>query len=90
MITWDAAKRRANLRKHGLDFSDAEEVFAGRTVTFEDDRRAYGEQRFITLGLLRATPVSMAHTERSGDIHLISMRKATRREREIYFEDLAN
>jgi uncharacterized DUF497 family protein len=50
MVAWDEAKRKANLRKHGFDFADAEAVFVGRTVTFEDDRRAYGEQRFVTLG----------------------------------------
>ena len=45
MITWDEEKRRANLRKHGFDFVDAEEVFDGRTYTYEDDRLAYREQR---------------------------------------------
>src|SRR5438132_14159358 len=53
--TWDEAKRRTNLRKHGLDFVDAPTVFIGPTFTFEDDRFAYGEQRFITLGLLRGS-----------------------------------
>ena len=90
MVTWDAAKRVANLRKHGLDFVDSEEVFDGVTYTYEDDRLAYGEQRFVTLGLLREVVVSIVHTEEGGDIHVISMRKATKREREIYFESIAN
>ena len=37
--TWDEAKRSDNLREHGLDFVDAEEVFAGPTFTYEDDPR---------------------------------------------------
>jgi len=52
MFTWDEAKRRANLRKHGIDFLDAERIFRGFTLTAEDSREAYGEPRFLTLGLL--------------------------------------
>lgn len=48
--TWDEAKRQSNLRKHRLDFADAEIVFDGLTLTFEDDRFDYSEQRFITIG----------------------------------------
>lgn len=49
---WDKAKNRGNFAKHGLDFEDAEQVFTGPCVTFEDSRFAYGEERLITLGLL--------------------------------------
>ena len=49
---WDKGKSRRNLAKHGLAFEDAEQVFAGPCVTFEDDRFDYGEERLITLGLL--------------------------------------
>jgi uncharacterized DUF497 family protein len=52
MFLWDEAKRRANLRKHGIDFVDAERIFGGFTLTAEDVREAYGERRFLTLGLL--------------------------------------
>ena len=44
----------------------------------------------MTLGLLRDVVVSVVHTEDGDDIHVISMRKATKREREIYFESIAN
>lgn len=50
-VTWDEAKRTENLRKHGLDFMDAEDLFEGYTVTLEDDRFDYGEQRFVTFGV---------------------------------------
>ncbi len=90
MITWDARKRQMNLKKHGLDFIDAEEVFEGVTYTFEDDRFHYGEQRFVTLGLLRGHVLSLVHTEEGDHIHMISMRKATRREQEIYFQNIAH
>ena len=89
-ISWDEVKRRANLRKHGLDFIEAEEVFDGVTYTYEDDRLVYDEQWFVTLGLLRELVVSIVHTEEGDHIHVISMRKATTRERKIYFESIAN
>jgi uncharacterized DUF497 family protein len=87
-FAWDEAKQRANLRKHGLDFADAENVFAGVTCTIEDQRFEYGEQRFITFGVLRDTVVVMAHTESSSEIRMISMRKATRHEQIVFFQNI--
>ncbi|HZP66754.1 MAG TPA: BrnT family toxin [Rudaea sp.] len=52
LFSWNEEKRRRNLRTHGLDFADAAAAFEGVTFTFEDDRFAYGERRFVTLGLL--------------------------------------
>ncbi len=51
---WDKAKYQTNLRKHRMDFVEAEIVFLGAVFTFEDDRFEYGEDRYITLGVLRA------------------------------------
>jgi len=50
---WDEAKRVANLRKHGIDFTDVPTVFDGDILTVEGDRYIYGEQRFVTFGLLQ-------------------------------------
>lgn len=85
---WSQAKRTANLKAHGLDFVDAPRVFAGLTFTFEDDRFSYGEQRFVTLGLLAGVPVSIVHTESQHEIRVISFRKATQRETQIYFDQI--
>ena len=87
---WDEAKREANLQKHGLDFVDAEEVFAGTTITLEDRRCDYGEQRFVTFGLLERVLVAIVHTEQTGTIRLISMRKATRSEKKSYLSTISN
>jgi len=84
-FTWDAGKRLTNLKKHGLDFADAERVFSGPTQSFPDNRFAYGEMRYITVGLLGDAVVVVAHTESVGEIRIISMRKAERYERELYF-----
>lgn len=87
-FTWSERKRASNVKDHGLDFVDAPRVFEGRTFTYEDDRFAYGEQRFVTLGLLAGAPVSIVHTESEDEIRIISFRKATKREAEIYFSQI--
>jgi hypothetical protein len=88
-LVWSERKRRENLRKHGLDFIDASKVLRGATVSYEDDRTGYGEQRFVTLGLLRDLPVSLVLAYTDADTRVISFRKATRREEEIYFQSIA-
>jgi len=90
VFTWSEAKRAANLKTHGLDFVDASRVFEGATYTFEDDRFSYSEQRFVTLGLLAGVPVSIVHTENAHEIRVISFRKATKREAQIYFRAIQN
>lgn len=85
---WDETKNRRNRVKHGLAFEDAEQVFAGPCVTFEDDRFDYGELRLITLGLLAGRVVVIAHAPRGEVTRIISMRKANRREKKIYQERL--
>jgi uncharacterized DUF497 family protein len=75
--------------KHGYDFEDAPQVIeSDRTVTFEDRRFAYDEQRFITLGMLREDVVVISTAETDEEIRLISMRKAERNEQEIYYSNL--
>ncbi len=87
---WDEAKRLANLGKHGIDFVDAIAVFEGDTVTVEDDRYSYGEQRFVSFGLLQGQVVAVVHTERDDRIHIISAKKATQSEQRTYFAQLSD
>lgn len=89
-FTWSERKRAINIKQNGLDFVDASRVFEGATFTFEDDRFAYGEQRFETLGLLAGIPVSIVHTETEHEIRIISFRKATRREAKLYHDQVQN
>ena len=81
---WDDAKNRSNFVKHGLDFVDAEQVLTGPCVTFVDSRFDYGEERLIALGLLAGRVVIVAHAPRGDTTRIISMRKANRREQQIY------
>ena len=59
-------------------------VFAGATLTVEDDRQDYGEVRYITIGFLDATMVVIVWTRRNDARRIISLRRANERERRIY------
>jgi len=87
---WDEDKRQINVQKHFIDFVDAVDIFQGDTVTVEDDRFDYGEQRFITLGLLKGWVIAVTHTERGDVTRLISARKATKYEQITYFNQIAH
>ena len=81
---WDESKRQANFTRHGVDFAVAPVVFAGYTVTITDERKDYGEERYITPGRLHGRVVVVVHTQRGETILIISMRKANEREQRIY------
>jgi uncharacterized DUF497 family protein len=89
VIRFDPAKRLRTLKQRGLDFLDAETVFAGPTIEFPDRRRNYGEVRIVCAGWLRGRAVIVVYTERNGIRHIISMRKANEREQRRFFPDLS-
>ena len=87
--SFDPAKQASNLKKHRLDMADAPQVIeSGLTVTFEDRRFDYNEERFVTLGPLHGTLVVIVTAEIDDHIRIISMRKADRHEQAIYRENL--
>ncbi|TDM08657.1 MAG: hypothetical protein C4K60_04405 [Ideonella sp. MAG2] len=87
--SFDPIKQASNLKKHGLDLADAKAVLeSGQTVTFEDRRFSYGEERFVTLGPLAGVLVVVVTAETSEHIRVISMRKADRHEQKIYRQHL--
>lgn len=79
-ITCDPAKRAWTLRERGLDLRRAKEVFAGAHFTRADDRRDYGEPRFIIAGWLDSRLVVLAWTPRGVARRIISMRYCHERE----------
>ena len=87
-FSWDEAKRKANIAKHGLDFADASHVFESPMVLFEDDRQDYGEQRMIGIGLLESLVVLIVHVESETHIRIISMRKAGNNETDLYYQNI--
>ena len=87
--SYDKNKKALNLVKHGLDFDDAKRVIeSNKTVTYEDDRFGYGEQRFITIGLLQDVLVAIVTSETENEIRIISMRKAEKHEQTKYYENI--
>ena len=83
-IEFDEIKRAVTLESRGLDMGRAAEVLAGATLTVEDDRRDYGEDRYITVGFLEGSMVVLVWTPRNDAYRIISMRKANERERQLY------
>ena len=86
-FSWHEPKRQTTLKKRSLDFAQAEQVFIGPIFTFEDDRKDYGEQRWVTLGLLREKVVVIVHTESEDEIRIISMREADKDEQLLFFSN---
>jgi uncharacterized protein len=89
LITFDPAKRAKTLTERGLDFRRASEVFASVHLTRADERRDYGEPRFITAGWLDERIVLIVWTPRRRARRVISMRRANEREVETLASHLA-
>jgi len=88
---WDDTKNQINIRKHGIDFLQASIVFKDTSaVVVEDTRKNYGETRYQIIGA--ANPlgiVLVVFTERDGDIiRIISARKASKREKRLYQQNV--
>ena len=83
-ITYDPAKRAITLAERGLDFEDAPKVFAGKYFTYRDERRNYGEVRYVTAGKLDSRKVILVWTPRGDARHMISMRDAHEKEKKQY------
>lgn len=86
---WNALKAAANLKKHGVSFSEAASVvFDPFSATGEDRDHSVVETRFVTFGISSAGRLLVvAHTEGDDCIRIISARAATREERRLYEED---
>ena len=81
----DEAKNRSNIRKHGLDFADAEEMFRSVLVIGPDTREDYGEKRWIGIGTIRGRTIAVIFTEQAPEtIRIISLRRVHREERKEY------
>jgi len=90
-IVWDESKRQANLDKHGLDFVDAVQVLESPYRLDVSVIRG-GEARVQSFAYVFEVlaVLSLAHVGRGGEVRIISLRKASAEEREIYHEWLEN
>lgn len=85
---WSPSKARANLKKHGVSFEEAQSVFYDDYARqFFDDDHSEDEERFVLLGRSNQSRILIVcHCERAGGnvIRIISARKATAKERKYY------
>ena len=83
---WDENKNKKNIEKHGIDFNDAKEVFKDeKRVVSKDDRKDYGESRWLTVGKAIGSIFAVVFTIRKTAIRIISARKAHKKERDDYY-----
>lgn len=87
-VEWDEDKARSNLRKHGVSFQLAARAFydPARLDRF-DNREDYGEDRFLTIGLVSDVELVVAYTLRNNTIRIISARQADRHEQRNYWKN---
>lgn len=86
---WDEAKNRLNIRNHGIDFIDVPSMFQHPMVMFLDQRKDYGEDRWIGIGILKTILAVVVFTEPANEtIRIISARKATKHEEQIYRDEI--
>ena len=87
---WDDDKAAANLRDHRVSFEQAAFAFNDQfAVEWIDEREAYGEERFVLLGMTSGQVLTVVYTERGDRIRIISAWRATRHERDYYYRQNA-
>ena len=79
-ISYDPAKNAHNIARHGIAMERALEFDWDDALVTEDIRRDYGERRNRALGYIALRLHMLVYTPRSGRIHVISLRKANKRE----------
>jgi uncharacterized DUF497 family protein len=82
LIGYDPAKSARNLAERGLPFSLVERFDWETALIAVDDRREYGEVRYQALGLIDGRLHALVFTTRGSTVHVISLRKANRREQQ--------
>lgn len=81
---WDEAKSEWTRRHRSFDFERAAGIFAAPVHAIIDERRDYGEQRMIALGESDGEVFVVVYTDRGDVRRIISARRASRKERQIW------
>ena len=81
---WDNEKNKLNIAKHGIDFTDAKEIWQSPVVEFASNQNQHNEQRVLAIGLIQGYCITVIYTWRGTAKRLISARKARKDERENY------
>ena len=83
-ISFDPQKNERNIAQRGIPFEIVEDFEWDNALVVEDLRKDYGERRFQALGLIAGRLHALVFTPRAGLAHVISLRKANRREIKLY------
>ncbi|MGB3405176.1 MAG: BrnT family toxin [Microcoleaceae cyanobacterium] len=84
---WDQEKNISNQKKHKISFEEAAEIFRYPIYEIVDTRFQYGEERYIAIGCnSQVIIVTVVYTERENRIRIISARRASKQEKELYYE----
>jgi uncharacterized protein len=88
VYAWDEAKRKSNLKKHGLDFRDAYLVYENpQKCTYDASREDEYRLMDVALATVKGKLLTLVYVERGEDIRIISFRNASREERKQYEKD---
>jgi len=83
---WDDKKNAANIRKHGISFERAIAIFKGFVLTKWEKHSNVSEDQEISIGIIEGERVIVViHADRGDRIRIISARRATKKERRIYY-----
>ena len=83
-LTFDPAKNARNIQERGLPFSMVENFDWQHAVIMEDTRQDYGERHFRAFGRIEDRLFAVVFTPRHDALHIISFRKANKREEKRY------
>jgi len=83
-LTYDQAKNAKNIEERGLPFAMVSDIDWTETVIIEDTRKDYGERRFRAFGRVDGRLFAVVFTPRNDALHVISFRKANKREEKRY------
>jgi len=87
---WDDAKAAENVRNHGVSFPQAALAFSDPfAVEWMDLREDYREERIILLGMAGNQVLTVVYTERAERIRIVSARRATKYEQDLYYRENA-
>ena len=84
---YDPEKNRGNLKKHGIDFVEAQVLWNGSHVIIPA-KNVIGEKRFAILGRVRQKVYAAIFTKRVKSIRIISCRRANKKWEKIFYECL--
>jgi hypothetical protein len=88
VFEWDEEKRQSNLRKHGLDFIDAKEIWLGAVIELPSRQGQHEEERIIAIGRLHNRCIAVIYTWRGDNRRLISARRAGKNEQKCYDNEI--